>query len=259
MAPTLVEAAAFEYADGTVLAAHAHPRAQLVYAVSGTMTVFTEAGVWVVPPQRAVWVPAESRHEIRMSGTVAMRTLYLGRGTPHDSADRCFVVSVRPLLRELILECVRLGGRHERRRSALEGLLLDELREASVAPLYLPEPHDDRLVRITRALRADPGDARSLDEWARVVGAGTRTLARLFLAETGLSFRAWRQQARLLGSLELLAQGVPVARVSSELGYSSTSAFIHMFRRALGVTPSRYFTATTTSALAPAKLAASRH
>jgi AraC-like DNA-binding protein len=112
-----------------------------------------------------------------------------------------------------------------------------------VAPLHLPQPRDPRLRAVTGALLRDPGDARSLTAWSRHAGASARTLARGFLRETGMGFGAWRQQARLLRALELLAEGEPVTRVALELGYAGPSAFIAMFRRALGATPGRYFRA----------------
>jgi AraC-like DNA-binding protein len=120
-------------------------------------------------------------------------------------------------------------------------LILDEIRQLPVAPLHLPEPADGRLRSITTALRTDPTDDRTLDTWARAVGASTRTLARLFLAETGMTFRQWQRQARLLAGLVRLAAGQPVTVVALEVGYESPSAFIAMFKRALGTTPGQYF------------------
>jgi AraC-like DNA-binding protein len=120
-------------------------------------------------------------------------------------------------------------------------VILDEIRALPSAPLHLPRARDARLLRVTEALRADPADPRSLAAWGRAAGASPRTLARLFLAETGLGFRAWRQRARLLHALVALAAGEPVTRVAFEAGYDSPSAFIAAFKRAFGTTPARYF------------------
>jgi AraC-like DNA-binding protein len=130
-----------------------------------------------------------------------------------------------------------------RRRRLITTLVLNEIRAATVAPLHLPEPADPRLMRITSALREQPGDSRTLTAWAAEAGASTRTLSRLFLAETGMTFRQWQRQARLLAALVRLAQGTPVTSLAFDLGYESPSAFISAFRRALGKTPRRYFDA----------------
>jgi AraC-like DNA-binding protein len=227
-----------------------HERGQLVYAVSGVMTVTTPHGTWVVPPQRAVWVPPRTDHESRMSGRVQMRTLYLRRDAAAGLPRRCCVMNVTPLLRELILAATEMPLAYgERGRDArVMRLVLDELRTASDLPLHLPRPSDRRLARICDAILKAPADARPLEAWARTVGASVRTLARRFRHETGMSFAAWRQQARLLESLRRLAAGEPVTKVALDCGYASASAFGAMFRRALGVAPSAYFAASVAAA-----------
>jgi AraC-like DNA-binding protein len=238
-----VVAMAFDYPSGDALARHRHGRGQLVYASTGVMTVTTDDGTWVVPPQRAVWVPAGIDHEIRMTGQVAMRTLYVRDDAATVLPDGCRVVMVTPLLRELILAAVALpqpyplGGAEER----LVQVMLDELQVMEEAPLHVPAVRDDRLLAIADALQRDTGDERTLDGWSREAGASARTLARLFMAETGMTFAGWRQQLRLARALERLAQGRSVTEIAIELGYGSPSAFTAMFRRALGRTPARYF------------------
>jgi len=222
---------------------HRHDVAQLVYAASGVMTVTTQDGSWVVPPLRAVWVPPFVEHAIRMTGDVEMRTVYLARSRAASLPRACCVVQVTPLLRELLLRAVafRPGYPKQGPEARAAAVLVDEIRGAALAPLHLPFPSDPRALRVVRPLLADPGDARSLAAWSKPAGASTRTLARVFRRETGLGFRAWRQQLRLLRALERLASGEAVTQVALELGYESPSAFIAMFRKALGVTPSRYF------------------
>jgi len=240
---TALEGLAAEYAPGDEIPLHQHPFAQLLYASSGVMTVNTEHGTWVVPPERAVWVPARIGHSIRMTGRVSMRTIYLSSALGPLAGDACCVVSVSPLLRESILRAVGFarpypeGGSEAR----LVAVIADEIRAAPTAPLHLPLPRDPRARRVADALRANPGDPRTLRDWAREAGASARTLERLFERETKLQFAAWRQQARLLRGLEQLASGEPVTSVALDLGYETPSAFIAMFRRALGTTPGRYF------------------
>lgn len=237
---------AADYAHDVRIPPHRHPFAQLIFASKGVMTVTTGTGSWVVPPQRAVWVPARVEHRIRMTGPVEMRTLYLDAEQAPLAGAECGVVQVSPLLRECILRAMHF--RHPVAPNGAEehlmAVILDELRVAPVAPLHLPLPHDARARRVAEALRQDPGDRRSLEDWARVAGASARTLERVFERETRLRFAVWRQQARLLKSLEALAAGEPVTSVALQVGYETPSAFIAMFRRALGTTPGRYFAVT---------------
>jgi AraC-like DNA-binding protein len=178
-----------------------------------------------------------------MSGRVEMRTLYLRRDAAGKLPRLCCVMNVSPLLRELILAATEMPLAYDERGrdGRVMRLVMDELGRASDLPLHLPRPADRRLTRICDAILQAPADTRSLDEWAAAVGASTRTLARRFRQETGMSFAAWRQQARLLESLRRLAAGEAVTKVALDCGYATPSAFGAMFRRALGVTPSAYF------------------
>jgi AraC-like DNA-binding protein len=240
----LVAAKASDYRDGDVVPPHRHAQAQLIHAVTGVMRVVAQDGTWVVPPGRALWMPARTTHAIRMAGDVAMRTLFIDRAALPEAPRRCVIMEVSALLRELILAAVALPARDAdgARARTIWRLVRSELRIGRVVPLRLPLPADRRLRRLCEALLADPARAAGLDQWAGDVGASARTLTRLFRRETGMSFGAWRQQARLAEGLTRLAQGEAVARVAGSLGYRSASAFTQMFRRALGRTPSAYLT-----------------
>jgi AraC-like DNA-binding protein len=215
---------------------------QLVYAVTGVLTVETATGTWVVPPDRAVWVPAGIEHRIAMAGRTAVRTLYLRVGLAEVAAD-CRAVNVSPLLRELIIHAVRTSPLNldEPRQARLIGVLLDQFVSLPTAPLQLPMPRDDRALRIARRLLADPGCDESIDQLSRASGSTRRTVERVFSAETGLSVGRWRQRARLVAALRLLAAGDPVTWVAGAVGYSTPSAFGAMFRAQMGVSPGRYF------------------
>lgn len=230
------EALAQDFPRGSVIAAHRHDRDQLLYAKRGVMRVTCDDGVWVVPPERALWMPAGKEHTIRCGTDVAMRTLYLGDEAARPT--RCTVLAVTPLMREAM---VALSERQPPSRAALIAVVQAELLAVDGVSLHLPEPADPRLVRICTRLRADPADSRPAAGWAGEAGMSLRTLLRKFLADTGMSFGAWRRQLRLLAALEMLAQGRPVTTVALDLGYQSPSAFTAAFRRALGVVPSRYF------------------
>ena len=240
--PHAVAAMPKDFPSGFEIAMHAHERAQLIYATVGTMRVATGDGVWVVPPQRALWMPGGVQHGIVMLGDVTMRTLYLRADAVAFMPDTCRVLPVSPLLRELIVRATELPMHYDESGPAghLMALLLAELQGLQSLPLQLPMPADARLRGLCAALLEAPGDRRSLAAWARTINTSSRTLARRFQEETGLSFGAWRQQARVLDAMGRLAGGQPVTQVAFDLGYDSVSAFSAMFRRAAGASPRLY-------------------
>jgi AraC-like DNA-binding protein len=222
---------------------HHHSEHQLAWSPEGVLVVRTEGGSFVLPPTRALWIPAGTSHETQASGSAVLRSVYVRtRGCPITWAAPT-PVEVNPLLRELIphLEEDSLAG-EERRRA--EAVLFDLLAPLAVATIDVRLPGDERAQRVAEALLADPGDGRTLDAWGRHVGASSRTLARSFLAETGLSFGRWRTLARLQAALLQLAEGQPVGLVASRVGYRTPSAFVAAFRAHTGVTPGRYFLTT---------------
>lgn len=242
-ADLIVCSLAVGYSAGTLLATHAHDWAQLAYATEGVMSIDTENGCWVVPSQRAVWIPAGVQHSVGMSGRVSMRTLYVLPKLAVTLPRRCCVMAVSPLLRHLILHIVRLGSlrRQVPEHRRLAAFLLDQLRLLPAAPLELPMPRDPRALRLAVRLRDDPGESAPLEAMVRQTGASRRTLERIFDRETGMSLGRWRQQARLLQAMRLLAGGEAVTATALAVGYESTSAFIAAFAQALGTTPGRYY------------------
>lgn len=239
----IVGAMGKDYPDGYISRAHSHPRAQFMYAIAGVMEVHTSDALWMIPPRRALWIPAGVVHETRMRGGVMLRTLYVD--TLRCAAELPpgpVAIRVSPLLRELINCAVDmpieydLNGRDE----LVVQLILHEIDWRSRPRLSIARPRDPRLRRIFEEVHGAPDDGRSLQDWAHKVGASSRTLIRLFQAEFGLSFREWRQQMRLLAAIPMLATGVPVTQVASEVGYDTPSAFSLMFRRVMGMTPTQY-------------------
>jgi AraC-like DNA-binding protein len=223
---------------------HAHDHARLIYAVQGVMSVSTDQGSWVVPPERAIWVPPHTDHELRSYGAeVMMRSLDLAaRGFPRLRKSSCYVVGVSPLMRELVLRHAELADKPPSTALRLIRELMGlELRQLPVSALHLPMPCDTRLREVCERIVREPGDRLTLEDWGRQVGASSRTLARHFVAETGMNFQRWRQQARLLEALTRLASGQAVTAVAMDLGYDSPSAFTAMFRRTLGCPPRSYF------------------
>jgi len=244
-APRPIVGLAKEFPPGYQIEPHQHARSQLLYASSGVMTVMTDGGIWVVPPFRAVWIPPRTHHQIKASGNLSMRTLYIDPDHCVGTPEQCCVVTVSPLLRELILYAVRMPTDYPQDgpEAHIMTVILDQIQYLDVNPLSLPIPKETRLNKIFCMLSENPGDKRTLEEWGKLVGATKRTLTRLFHSEVGMSFGQWRQQIRILESLRRLAINDPVITIAMDLGYDSPSAFISMFKKALGKTPGQYFSA----------------
>ena len=241
--PRPIVAMAKEFPPGHLIPFHEHSRSQLLYASAGVMTVETLGGMWVVPPMRAVWIPDHTRHQITVSGHLSMRTLYIDPTYFSGPSEVCCVLSISPLLKELILHAMKiprlypLAGPEER----LLTVILDQIRNMRIAPLELPIPEDARLKKIYKRLSLHPEDNRTLEAWGKMVGATGRTLTRRFRIEIGMSFGQWRQQLRILEALKRLGMNEPVTSIALDLGYDSPSAFISMFKKAIGKTPGQYF------------------
>ena len=221
---------------------HAHEWDQLTYAASGVIQIDTDDGMWVVPPHRAVWVPADIAHAERMYAPVSVRMLYFAEGIAKTLPRECRMVNVSGLLRELILHVSRVGAldRRNATHARIIGVLLDQLSALSNVPLQLPMPRDPRALRVASLLRAHPDRMDSLAALAREAGGSRRTIERSFARDTHLTAGEWRRRARLLHAVRRLAEGEAVTNVSLEAGYSSVSAFIAVFKKTFGLTPARY-------------------
>jgi len=231
------------YSSRQVIESHQHDWHQLLYACAGAMTVHAQRFSWLIPPGKAVLIPARCSHSIRMWGSVAMRSLAFPTmiAAPALAAEECRVLSVTPLLRELILRVIEMPALDSRisGHQRLLSVLLDEMSVAPVAPLLLPLPLDGRALAVAQHVLACPGGGETLDRLSRHYGASRRTLERLFRHETGMSFGLWRQKVRLLHSVRLLSEGRSVTDAALETGYTSVSAFIAAFRHTFGCTPGR--------------------
>ena len=227
------------YKHGHRIKPHWHARAQFIYAVAGTMRVRTARRVWIVPPSRALWVPARTIHEVQMYGVVQMRSLYLNDAAGTGMPSSCVVLNVTPLLKELIVRAVALPATYDEDgdEGLLMQLLMAEVRRLPHCALDLPLPESVDLTRLCERVLADLSARRPCDRDASDLKTSTRTLYRRFLRETGITFARWKQQARLLESIRRLAEGAPVTTIALDLGYESPSAFSTMFRRSLGIAP----------------------
>jgi AraC-like DNA-binding protein len=235
-----------QYKKGIRLDPHMHRESQLVFATRGTMQVTTPGGRWLVPPDRAVWVPARLEHSIDVLAGIEMRTLYfdlnwLARHGGSRSLKAEFVVRVSRLLHEAILAL--FDGRSDAERSdLLVRLILRELHQAEDPTTFIPLPHEVRCRRAAELVLADPSGAHEIDDLAQQVGTSARTLSRLFSAETQLSFKSWCQRARIAAGIERLSMDpkASLKQLAADLGYASLSAFSHAFRQVTGKTPTEF-------------------
>jgi len=222
---------------------HSHPWVQLSYAISGVLGVRTRFGSYLAPPQRAIWVPPDVEHSVVTTERTQMRGLYIDpdavKGVVPWGPKECRVLEVPPLVRELIRAVTSLPVDYDEAGPAgrLVAVLLDQLAGLAEVRFSLPLPVDGRLTRLAAELEQRPDDPRTLRELSAAAGLSARTMTRLFLRETGLTFRAWRRRLRLLKSLTGLEAGESVTAVALDSGYTSTSAFIAAFRREFGATP----------------------
>lgn len=236
-----IGAMAKSYADGHHIPLHQHDRDQLLYAIRGVMRLRTEQEAWVIPSDRAVYIPAETPHSVSMHGTVDMRTLYIAAASGDKHVQTMRVLTVSNLLREMILalseEPVDYGA--DSRGDHLARLIELELGRAEELSLSIPLPSDPRLQRLCASILADPADRRTLDGWSQIVGASPRTLARLFETDLGMNFNKWRQRVRFHNALEALSCGEPISNVAYQNGYQSASAFSAAFSKEMGISPSK--------------------
>jgi AraC-like DNA-binding protein len=233
-----------QVAGGDTIDRHRHDDHQLVYVSTGVLEVQTAAGSWVVSRDRAVWLPAGTWHEHRFYGSSRFYTVGFPAAEPPWSEHDPTLVSVSPLLRELLIVCAdpTLTRAEVRRVRAVIG---DQLKHSLQRPITLPTPQDPRLTEACALVRGNLDRRITLADLAVQVGAGESTLSRLFRHELGMTYPQWRTNVRLLNAAVLLSDGAPVTETAHQCGWKTTSSFIDAFRRAMGQTPGSYGAAVT--------------
>jgi len=232
-----ISSLAYDYPRAWRVPEHEHESDQLIYAVSGVMEVVIGQTLWLIPPQFALWIAAHVRHSIRMPAAVAMRTLYIRPGLARKRASA--VLHVTPLLRELIVEAVRLGDIKTRNKEhvAFRHVLMAQIASASSIPTRLPMPTDGRALALAEAVLANPAASRNMQAQCREIGLSVRTMQRIFHREVATDFETWRRQVRLMKAVEMLVAGRRIKEVAFAVGYRQASTFVSVFRRGFGLTP----------------------
>lgn len=232
------------HARGIVLPEHQHCSGQLVFATEGVMLVRTGSMLWSVPPQRALWVPAGHLHAIEMLSQVELRTVYFQPALVAECVgfvrnDDVHAVVASSLLRELIV------GLFDQRQAAdahalMARLVLCTLRETALLPSYLPMPASERLRAALLKLLANNDWHLTAHQIAAGAAMSERTFSRHVQADTGMSFRAWRQRARIIASLDMLAANHAIKSIASTMQFSSAAAYVAAFRKLLGCAPNGF-------------------
>jgi AraC-like DNA-binding protein len=228
--------------EGWMKALHSHRKGLLIFTIKGLVSCEAKGGLWMVPPQCAVWIPGGVMHSPHLAGDIECYTVFIEPDRLPSMIRSCATVHVTPLMKELILrtatfpEDYALGGTEDR----IVQVLMDELSAASQESLFFPMPVSPKLRSLASMMLNDPSDKATLVQWASRVGLSERTLSRFLLAETGMSFGRWRRQLHILVALKRLSAGDSVQNVAFDLGYESSSGFVTMFRKVLGKPPGRY-------------------
>ncbi len=232
-----------EFKAMTQITSHNHPWSQLAYSCSGIMHIETDSGIFVIPPEQALWIPPNMRHQHFCKNKVSYRSLHIDAKFSELLGNKVRTLMVDPLLKSLILEISSWPKDYEEtaQKHRLILVLLDRLFMAQSNELFMPTAHDKRLFPIIETLNEQPNNKDTLEQWAPKVGASSRTLNRLFNQNFGMGFSRWKQKLRILKSLELLDSKTPLADIAFELGYESTSAFSTSFKKQMNCSPKKYF------------------
>ena len=230
------------YPAAHVVPPHSHSRGHLIYASTGVLLVQASTGQWLVPPTTAVWLCPSVQHQLTAVTAVTAHGIFVAdRYTAQLPRNDC-VVHILPLMRELITALVKVHHQppFQARDALLGQLLIEELKTVAHLPFHLPWPKDGLMGKICESLMHDPAQVSNAEVVAQDHAITSKTLHRRFLKSTGMNFGKWRQKMRLLKSIEMLLQGMPITSVALESGYESHSAYSVAFKKTFGCPPSEF-------------------
>ena len=231
-----------EFKPMTKIKPHLHPWSQLTYSCKGVMNIETKEGIFVIPPEQALWIPPKTVHMHFCMQQVSNRSIYIDPNWSEELGDSVRMLTVDPLLKALILEVANWSENYQEteQTNRLTQVLIDRLVVAESNPLFMPTINDKRLLPIIDTLNNNPANKLTIEQWAMKVGASSRTLNRLFNKNYGMGFSRWKQKLKILKSFEMLESDVALTDIAFELGYESTSSFITSFKKQMGCSPKKY-------------------
>ncbi len=226
------------------MAYHSHEKGQLIFIEQGVASLEAKNGIWNVPFQGAVWIPPGVEHRSIISENTKGLVMFIDPASCAMLPADCSTMSISALLREVLQKIATFPEFYDEAGSEgrLIDVLLDELRAAPLGQLNLPLPTDSRLKKLTDQIIRNPGTRETLKAWAKSINMSERNMSRLFSEETGMSVNQWRRQLHVVHAVFMLAEDRSLQEITENLGYESTSSFITMFRKIVGVSPKRFIT-----------------
>lgn len=233
----------YRFKENALFPKHQHSLAQFGFPLKGVLKIEAANKRWLVPPRFALWIPSNFSHKIAAEGPVTILFIYVHEKEVPNFPKECSLYKITNLLRELILKANELENKtlEGEYKKLLLKTILHELGGVIPSSFHLEIPHDPRARKAAEYLIKTPSSKLSLAEIAKMVGAGQRTLSRLFIKETGLSFHKWRQRNKIFHAIPRLAENESVSSISYDLGYSNSGSFISMFKNMTGKTPGSFF------------------
>jgi AraC-like DNA-binding protein len=219
-----------------------HNQVQCIFVHTGVLAIITEKGRYFVPPQQTIIIPADLLHEMLAKTAVKISVFYFSDAEADELPVTPEVITVDHLLSALIIESINIPSDYvwESPDGRILRLIRDKLIQADELDTFLPYPKDRRLTNITERLLKHPSLKSDLKFWGKFVNASPRTLSRVFKKETNITYSEWRQRLNIQIAIKHLSLGDSINSIAELLGYESSSAFIYMFKKQMGVSPSQF-------------------
>ena len=231
-----------EMVTNEICISHSHPRGQLIYATRGVMNVVVGNNIWVVNPLQGLWLPAGVEHQVTFQKDVNYYSVFIDPSAMKGLPINSFSFDIPMFLKQLIFKIISFGtnGNFAPSQRRIGDVFLDELTLIEPSATFLPTTNHERLQKVVELLMNDVASKNTIDYYAEISFMSTRTLSRLFIKELGMNFSDWRTRLKLLEAIKRLGEKQSIKEIAFNLGYETTSAFIYMFKKHLGKTPSNY-------------------